>query len=64
MNIPTVIKKIPIQVFDYDAGKNDSIIGTIFADFKKITGELVRLLHKTYILALERLACLGRYLRS
>ena len=40
LTIPTVLKKIPIQVYDYDAGKNDSIIGTIFAKFKNITGEL------------------------
>ena len=66
MNIPTVIKKIPIQIFDYDAGKNDSIIGTVFADFKKITGELVSRFKVSLIMiaTIERPACMGRYLRS
>lgn len=40
MTMPTVLKKIPIQLYDYDAAKNDSIIGTIFANFRKITGDL------------------------
>ena len=39
-NVPIVANRILLKVFDYDAGKNDEIIGSIIANFRKINGPM------------------------